>query len=68
MPAPVLSDEALDIRQGAAWNEYQRDHVPGNTHNKMSPAPPPPPKSTEQRKEAQLIGFGEGARYVALLF
>jgi hypothetical protein len=35
MPAPLLSNEALVIRQGAAWNEYQRDHVPGNTRRQV---------------------------------
>jgi hypothetical protein len=30
MPAPVLSDEALAIRQDAAWKEYLRDHGLGS--------------------------------------
>ena len=31
----MLSDEALAIRQGAAWKEYLRDHVPDNTRRQV---------------------------------
>jgi hypothetical protein len=35
MPAPVLPGDELAIRQGAAWNEYKRGHVPGNTRRQV---------------------------------
>jgi hypothetical protein len=35
MPAHLLSNEALALRQGVTWNEYQRDHVPGNKRRQV---------------------------------
>jgi hypothetical protein len=51
MPAPVLSKEALALRIAAAWEEYQRNHVPDNTRRQEFTGAPPVKEMTARSHE-----------------